>query len=422
MRIDDVKKIINRTSVVNNVPISLKHLTEEKFILYKGFKLKTDFLLDIVNTLISKSNKCMRLYEKVMKGFPINSRILIKNYSNNYKKYIDYLIDNSIIIVTKNHTRGKNAINYRINLNLLYEKHFYYYNTNKKILKNKRDRDIRQILEKNSSSIELEIRPHLYADLSRFRIDMFESKLVIDRLFENDHINKIKKDINTYMCEMINIENFDFTFDKHGRFHTNYTRLRTEIRQKALRVSYNNKLEDVVEIDIKNSQPMFLLLLLRDNLTDGVLKIKDFLDYKKECYTGDIYKRLIKMYSFCYPNKTLNRKEAKKIFYKYLFGPVKNNDVRKMFKMMFPSIDKWLTLYKKEKGYKTVSHALQRLESDLIYNDIIKEIKSIKNVPIITIHDSLIVPKSEKDLVEEVFYKHVNKIFLDVYESNLVKT
>jgi hypothetical protein len=238
---------------------------------------------------------------------------------------------------------------------------------------------------------------------------------------ETEEINENKKKVNTKTYEAINAKCLDFTFDKHGRFHSNFTRLKREIRESCLRVKYKGIVENTFEIDIKNSQPMFLLLLLRDNLID--LDFEEYQDYKKECHTGDIYKRLMKTYTYFHKGEKITRREAKDFFYQYLFGEAtkKNGNLknsRKYFKRMFPSIDRWMAYYKRENGHKAVAHNLQRLESNLIYNNIIKEIKQIdSSIPIITVHDSLIVPESCRKLVEDVFYKHVNNIFEDVLEE-----
>ncbi len=75
------------------------------------------------------------------------------------------------------------------------------------------------------------------------------------------------------------------------------------------------------------------------------------------------------------------------------------------FKSVFPTIHNFITLYKKEKGdYKILAYDLQKMESNLIFNKIVKKIMiEDSSVKLITVHDSLIMAKKNKNLVEAIF-------------------
>ena len=70
----------------------------------------------------------------------------------------------------------------------------------------------------------------------------------------------------------------------------------------------------------------------------------------------------------------------------------------------------FIKLYKKEKGdYKILSYELQRAESNLIFNKIIREVTTLyPEIKLATVHDSIIIPKKYKNIVEIIFK---NKLF-----------
>ena len=101
-----------------------------------------------------------------------------------------------------------------------------------------------------------------------------------------------------------------------------------------------------------------------------------------------------------------DKSEIKELTYKVLFGRNRNNSKADIvFSQLFPTIHHFIKLYKKEFGnYKILAHDLQRAESSLIYNKIIKKLMLIHpEIKIITVHDSIIFPKRYKNEVESIF-------------------
>lgn len=81
---------------------------------------------------------------------------------------------------------------------------------------------------------------------------------------------------------------------------------------------------------------------------------------------------------------------------------------------MFPTIHEFIKNYKKENNnYKILSHHLQKDESELIYNKIVKSLMYIyPEIKIISIHDSIICQKRYKNIVDSVFESKVKEEFL----------
>ena len=185
--------------------------------------------------------------------------------------------------------------------------------------------------------------------------------------------------------------------------HTNFTILKSFIRKNCLLIDN----EETCEIDISNSQPLFLSKIIRDSNTNWVNK-NEFDLFSILVLSGNYYQYLI-------DNLFLNSKsEAKEMTYKVLFGQNRENSKSDiLFKSIFPTIHNFIKLYKSENNdYRVLAYELQRAESDLIFNNIIKEI-SEKNsdIRIITVHDSIIVQRRWKDFVSKIFNEKITQCF-----------
>ena len=104
--------------------------------------------------------------------------------------------------------------------------------------------------------------------------------------------------------------------------------------------------------------------------------------------------------------KTTDKGAVKEMTYKVLFGHNRvNSKSDKIFSSIFPTIHHFIKLYKKEwSNHKILAHDLQRAESNLIYNKIIKKIMLLNpEIKIITVHDSLVFPKKYRDIVQSIF-------------------
>jgi hypothetical protein len=93
--------------------------------------------------------------------------------------------------------------------------------------------------------------------------------------------------------------------------------------------------------------------------------------------------------------------------YKVLFGRNNvNSKSDKLFSSIFPTIHNFIKLYKKENGdYRILAYDLQKAESNLIFNKIINSImNSHPEIKVITVHDSIIVAKKNRQTVQAIFH------------------
>lgn len=381
----------NEQYILEFIPKDLEYLTKQSKIFYNGVNLKCSYLTNIVHDLISKYYFSFNVDIK----FNLSSVLLRKKYGENYNKYIDYLIDQGVIILVSNYLVGTKARTYKIDVKYVDDDLIRFKCKDTFLLKKSKNR-YSSITNIYTNTIPTNIKERLINDLYKIKID-HENALKHITKYDDVKFKKNKFTIN-------NIKNGDifFSFDSFGRFHNNFTTLKKEIRNNYLTI--NN--EVLAEVDIKNSQPFFLSVLLKKELLQINNDTRKFIDLT---INGLIYEYIIE-------NSNLeSRDKAKDMMYIVLFGDNKknanriHNNYNKIFKKLFPSVAEYLWEFKNSRTYKEMSHELQRMESNFIFNTVIEEIyQKYPNIVLFTVHDSIIFPKSYLNEVEEIFYKHFN--------------
>jgi hypothetical protein len=382
------QKLNKKTKSLQFLPKCLENISDEKNIIFNGEKIKTSYLLDIVHNLL------LKYYFKKDNKFAINAEVLKDKYGYRYKLYIDYLVHNNIIHLICNYRAGKNSRIYSLNPLIFKQSIKRTGNTDKVLLKKYKKKvfDTIDFVDQRVSSIRPEIREKLISDLFSVDID-FERSIFYLNLLKKSEIDVYNR--NIYSVESINDKHIFYHFDDYGRLHTNFTILKSFIRKNCLTIDGMQ----TCELDIKNSQPLFLCKLIQDSQTAWVSK-DEFEFFKGLVTTGNFYQYLMQI------SGEKDRNLVKEMTYKVLFGHNKSNSKSdKIFQNIFPTIYNFIKLYKKEFGnHKVLAHELQRQESNLIYNRIIKKIMLIyPDIKIITVHDSLIFPSKWRKEVSDIF-------------------
>lgn len=382
------QKLNKKTKSLQFLPKCLENISDEKNIIFNGEKIKTSYLLDIVHNLL------LKYYFKKDNKFAINAEVLKDKYGYRYKLYIDYLVQNNIIHLICNYRAGKNSRIYSLNPLIFKQSIKRTGNTDKVLLKKYKKKvfDTIDFVDQKVSSIRPEIREKLISDLFSVDID-FERSIFYLNLLKKSEIDVYNR--NIYSVESINDKHIFYHFDDYGRLHTNFTILKSFIRKNCLTIDGMQ----TCELDIKNSQPLFLCKLIQDSQTAWVSK-DEFEFFKGLVTTGNFYQYLMQI------SGEKDRNLVKEMTYKVLFGHNKSNSKSdKIFQNIFPTIYNFIKLYKKEFGnHKVLAHELQRQESNLIYNRIIKKIMLIyPDIKIITVHDSLIFPSKWRKEVSDIF-------------------
>ena len=381
------KKLESKKSSLQFLPESLEDLSKNKTFNYKNQRLKSAYLIDIVHNLI------LKYYFKKENKFHLMSTILKEKYGHLYNYYIDYLVDIKVLEMISNYQAGRNARVYKLNDKILKGRINRYRNSDNILLKKYRN-NVSQIEEDGIKNklIDDDIKSKLVDDLFYIEIQFDRSIFYLDNLKDND--NDIYNR-NKYSVECINDKHIFYHFDNYGRMHTNFTILKSFIRKNCLLIDG----DETCEIDISNSQPLFLTKIISDSESKWI-KQEEFELFRYLTINGKYYQYVMDYL------KTSDKGSVKEMTYKVLFGKnASNSKADKVFSQLFPTIHHFIKLYKKEKGdYKILSYELQRAESNLIFNKIIKDI--INNYPeikIVTVHDSIIISKKWKDSVESIF-------------------
>lgn len=385
----------DKKSILQFLPISLLEFSKEKNFTYKNQKLKTSYVIDLVHTLIFK------YYFKRENKFHLLSTILKDKYGHLYNYYIDYLVEKGILILISKHLKGKSSRVYSLSETIIKSKIIRYTNSDKVLLK-KIKQKVEKITQGDTSNdlIDGEVKLKLISDLESVSIDFFRSICFLDTLKggDDDIYNR-----NRYSVECIRENQLFYHFDNYGRMHTNFTILKSFIRKNCLLIDG----EETCEIDIKNSQPLFLTKLISHINTHWV-KEKEFELFSKLTSSG-------KFYQFILEKSGIREKSGvKEIVYKVLFGRnQKNSRADMIFESLFPTIHHFIKLYKSEhRNYKVLAYDLQKMESNLIFNNIIREIMEKQpEIKVITVHDSLIIQKRYHEVVSEIFHRHLESEF-----------
>lgn len=350
-------------------------LTKQKTINYQNTKLKTINLINIIDmflqyyTFFNKDN------------IKLNSRILKQLYTSQYVLYLNYLIDNNFIILWKNYSVGYKSKTFKLHPSI---KKYKIYSINIDI-PDKLYNKIKLINITTNSNIDEWIKDKLIDDLYKIDIDIDGA---INWLNNNIIDEKVKL-INLTTCNKIYNKDIYYSFDNYGRFHTNFTVLKKQIRNNFLKINNFN----IKEIDIINSQPFFLYILMKK------YGFQDFEGFDIDVLNGKIYDKIASI-----SGKTRN--EVKPNIYSVLFGKnITKTFWNILFDNLYPNVYKWIKEYKsKNKSYKIIAQELQFIESDFIFNNLIPNILLYDaKLPIITIHDSIIIPAYSYNTVLTIF-------------------
>jgi len=355
-------------------------LYTKKWVYWNGQRIKTVFIIHLMDQFLSKWAGYRRDWIR------LNSRILKSQYGSLYVHILDWLIQHGQLELWKNYSVGIKSKTYRLTASAKAQP----------ILAASIEVPTKlvQIYQDDLDTNEDWIKLELIESLKRVQIDRDHALAWCDRHLEKGTIQHLS---NTMSINRIHSGTIYSHWDRWGRLHTNFTSLKKELRQGFLSVNGNK----LVELDIQNSQPFFLWLLMRESGSNGDK------GYTDAVFTGKIYEQLATDFD-------ITRKEAKVLIYRVLFGRNRGTKCDQWFQKAWPETYKWIIEFKKEcKSYKALAQQLQFRESQFIFHNLIPEIYSWHKLTIVTVHDSI--------MFEEKWLIDIKKIF-DRSVEQLVKT
>jgi len=345
--------------------------------------------------------------------------------------YIKYLIQHKIIERDNYYIVREKAYKYRFTDEYLSQ--LIFIEINDSYLKNRFKISNRNQIKRNSRK---------YPELNKWIYGLTIDKDSAIKFILSEHIKGLRagKDIteltykfNSYIGSIHRIHNKEFHISvnsTNGRYDTNLTNLKKELRQFLL---YEGK--PLISIDIKNSQPYFLSLIINNSpflknfYVLSSIMMPETLQYTenedaKRCLLllkeGQFYEYLMTEFNRAGMNfKTRDevKREVLKIFFsgnQFIGQPEAKS--KRIFKEKFPTVYSLIAFIKKHKKNR-LANLLTRIESYLILNIISNRIsKEFPNLPIFTIHDSIsttdgciLTTRENWELVENIMLSELKR-------------
>ena len=365
----------------------------------RTISLNKDYLCDLFHHIHTSFLNYHEDQIQKEKQFQLCSLLLRKKYGIDYAFYLQYLLEVPYIRLVRNYTKGSHCNTYKfLYWKLNSAQMVEYQNKDKKMIDNYR----RSLYSNRESSIYTKTLMNTIKDNLQFvTIEKDEAIQFLKSLYPDQNDGKYYKNF----ISILNIgENEPYLIsDEHGRIHTNFTVLKKEIRNQFLRIDG----EQVKEKDISNSQALFFLNLLSNNLNKSINQT-ELIEFKDRILGGVLYENLAS-------HSGMTRADTKEQFFRYLFGGVKSQF--KEFQNLYPTISKFISQYKRKLGnYKLLSHELQLLEGSFIFKGICPELTKQK-IKYFTVHDSICVKSSDFDKMALIFDSHLDDLKLKISEK-----
>jgi len=401
------------------------------------FKYKKDHFIHILNLLTEIAAYDKRLIEN-QRFVPINKQKL-QSHIHNYKDYLTYLQEMGIIESDKQYIVGEKSISFRFT-----EK---YQTTNKEVLVEKSSYN-----HSYQKSKKVDSR-HLYPKLAKFfddglNIDVQAAKNCVRMKLEQDIADNDEKAFGRYNAAMLNIcrlsdHKFYFHVDEtSGRLHTNLTNLPKIVRNF---ITYEGK--PLVSVDISNSQPFLSTLLMNQKFfekievkSENLFNIfnifpklpsthptfykflptimlvfgedslrkqgnQDIAKYRQKASEGKLYEYMEEEIFKATGKRFMSRREIKNMIFSVLYSGNQfigqpDAESKRLFRSLFPTVYEVFKLIKRhDKTFLPI--LLQSIEAKLILNNIAKRFCMEKrNVPIFTIHDSIVCQVGYEEYVK----------------------
>lgn len=419
--------------------------------LVKGTRLSADRIRCFIHQLFMQRLKdsthdSVRKTDKYQDGWvSLSSVLLIQLVGHNYKRYIDFLEQNGLLLVRRDpdtgnlkYARNSTSAQYKIPEKYLYKidsirhyrKEYITDHSTLKAIKKVKESFRTQNLSPKQVPAE-HIHDRLFSMVNQIRFDTDKAEIFLNKVSKGEI--KVRKTASgmernygdmLLLLDAVNEGSISrFFVDKYGnRMHTVASNLWKELRPFMYFKGLENK--QLIVLDFANSQPFFSSIAINAKLIEEVLpefavcvpmvepfiKRPDFKRFADLCAKGKIYEHWQSI------RKLEDRNAAKDEIFKIMFGTnrVWKGSPKAIFKQYFPSVyqcfftikslserelpfikDLFLTparVFEGKKAYhKNLSCMMQRMESRIVLARIAPKLIAEGLVPFITVHDSFIL-------------------------------
>ena len=335
---------------------------------------------------------------------PVHMKVLKKMISYNYAhKFIYNLLEAGVIKSDNFYIAGLKAKGYKLTAEYKTEK-FFVVECKDLLLKNKIEKVKK--LQKNMVFEESFGYGYVTNCMEDLVIEYDSAVKFIKKYIKED-----EKEESYQMMTALFRDKFATVDDKGKRLHNNLTNIAATLRQF---ITY--KKQPLVQVDIKNSQPLFLYLLMKKYYIDE----KEMEKYKNVVINLGFYEFFAEKLNYKLTKE--NRKEFKqKIFSGVLFdrNRKKYSRYEVVFKEEFPAIFH-LIREMKTVEYEQVAINLQKTESKFVFY-CVEKIAKEKKIPMLTIHDSICTTEGNEESVKKEMAKQFNILYNTFPKLNVEK-
>jgi hypothetical protein len=397
-----VQKIMDKTHVLRFIPENLGFLREHRSIESGNKNLKTDYLFDLIHTFV------INYHFNGHDTLNLCADIVKEKYGGYYKAYISYLEQVGFIDMISNYRVGYKAKTYALTSDVSKGHCIRVKCTDNVYMKKWRDYKLSHMDEPSGYQKELDpVRKSLIEDLYFIKLDFEKAARLLNNYYDIGCLRLSQYRKNQYSIESIADESFFWSFDKFGRMHTNFTVLKKNIRSNCLTIHG----EQIEELDIPNAQPLFLAIILKESGFSDSDELDRFVNAVRK---GEFYEDFMN-------EADITRNDAKKLIFKVFFGKSIHCWHNNIFKKIYPKIYRWISEYKyKINDYRALSWELQKIESTLMFDNIVKDIKKEDPKTVLfTVHDSVYFQKSNLAMIQPIFTNHVENLWHSQFKQEL---
>lgn len=228
-------------------------------------------------------------------------------------------------------------------------------------------------------------------------LELFQDKGVVHIANIENHLRKKKATFNltahTSIAQLESSNIYCYRSNVNGRVSHNITNMHNSITSIIIEDN------DLVQLDLCNSQMKLLASLLPDSLKDeSTIRFKDIAS------RGELYDILGDL---CTQG---NRSKGKNLAFVVAFGnPGSTTPGYDNMKELFPEVVAWSEDFKNKRSKREFAIMLQKKESDLFIDGLFAKLIK-KDYFCVTKHDSLIVKRSELDSVIGVLEEEFRRV------------
>ena len=420
------------------------------------FKFKIDYFYYIVD-YISKGMDQEDLDNN--SGFINVNAQKLQATNHNYKLYLEHLLKHRFLRTDMNYVVGSKSKGFLINSYKGFEATVKRIEISDFVIIKKKIREAKSHIQQFKETCKQ--YPHLTKWFNeKLQIDVEGATQKVAELFPEDlnairgtkkgHPSKWAKRYKAiYSIHKFNKQDFYYGVDENvGRFHSNLTNIKKELRSY---ITYDG--EKLVNIDIKNSQPLMSILLFKEefyknkgqlinlyNIQTALLLLNNnksinkyssynssiimlvkalkSIDKQEVSYysdmvnSGEFYQKLS---TILFPKAAFDKSRLKTLTFSVFFS--KNRFIgqphakdKRAFKKHFPEVYNIFRIIKKN-NHRALAHILQRIESTLMIEKVVSRIASERpELPIFTIHDSITTTVGNEDYVKMIFIEEAFKL------------